>query len=109
MMLDLGVHSQAVSALLDIDQRFATQETLDIAIAIFALVLLALSLSAYRKTHLRRLLLVSGAFGLFAVDVLVRQLDDFVFNVGEQTARIVVAAMEFVILLLFFLAIVVRD
>jgi len=32
-----------------------------------------------------------------------------VFNVGEQTAQIVVAAMEFAILLLFFLAIVVRD
>jgi hypothetical protein len=110
MMLELGVvHSQAISPLLDIDQGFATQETLDIAIAIFALVLLALSLSAYRKTRLRRLLLVSGAFGLFAVDVLLRQLDDFVFNVGFQTAQIVVAAMEFVILLLFFLAIVVRD
>lgn len=75
----------------------------------FALILLALSLSAYRKTRMRRLLLVSGAFGLFAVEVLVRQLDDFVFKVGFQTAQIVVAVMEFVILLLFFLAIVVRD
>jgi hypothetical protein len=109
-MLDLGaVHSQLVSPLLDIDEGFATQETLDVAIAIFALVLLALSLSAYRKTRLRRLLLVSGAFGLFAVEVLLRQLDDFVFNVGFQTAQIVVAVMEFVILLLFFLAIVAHD
>ena len=109
-MLDLGaIHSQVVSPILDIDEGFATQETLDVAIAIFALVLLALSLSAFRKTRLRRLLLVSGAFGLFAVDVLLRQLDDFVFNVGFQTAQIVVAAMEFVILLLFFLAIVVRE
>ena len=109
-MLDFGaLHSQLISPLLDIDEGFATQETLDVAIAIFALVLLALSLSAYRKTRLRRLLLVSCAFGLFAVDVLVRQLDDFVFNVGFQTAQILVALMEFVILLLFFLAIVVRD
>jgi len=109
-MLDFGaMHSQLISPLLDIDQGFATQETLDIAIAIFALVLLALSLSAYRKTRLRRLLLVSGAFGLFTVEVLIRQLDDFVFNVGSQTGQIVVAALEFTILLLFFLAIVVRD
>jgi len=109
-MLDLvAVHSQLISPLLDIDQGFETQEALDVSIAVFALVLLALSLSAYRKTRMRRLLLVSGAFGLFAVEVLVRQLDDFVFNVGFQTAQIVVAVMEFIILLLFFLAIVVRD
>ena len=109
-MLDFGsVHSQLISPLVEIDEGFDTQEILDIAIAVFALVLLALSLSAYRKTRLRRLLLVSGAFGLFAVEVLIRQLDDFVFNVGFQTSLIVVAVMEFVILLLFFLAIVVRD
>ena len=109
-MLELGaVHSQVISPLLDIDEGFATQEALDLAIAVFALILLALSLSAYRKTRLRRLLLVSVAFGLFAVEVVITQLDDFVFNVGEQTAQIVVAAMEFTILLLFFLAIVVRD
>lgn len=110
MMLDLGaIHSLLTSPLVEIDERFETQEVLDIAIAVFALILLALSLSAYRRTRMRRLLLVSGAFGLFAVEVLVRQLDDFVFNVGFQTAQIVVGAMEFVILLLFFLAIVVRD
>jgi hypothetical protein len=39
---------------------------------IFALVLLALSLSAYRRTRLRRLVLVSLAFGLFAVEVGIR-------------------------------------
>lgn len=109
-MLDFGLmHPQLASPLLDIDQGFATQESLDIAIAVFALVLLTLSLSAYRKTRLRRLILVSAAFGLFAVEVLLRQLDDFVFNVAFQTGQIVIAAMEFVILLLFFLAIVVRD
>ena len=109
-MLDLGtLHSLFISPLLDIDGRFETQEALDVAIAVFALILLGLSLSAYRKTRLRRLLLVSGAFGLFAVEVLIRQLNDFVFEVGFQTQQILVASMEFVILLLFFLAIVVRD
>jgi hypothetical protein len=110
VMLDLGtLHSLFISPLLEIDGRFETQEALDVAIAVFALILLGLSLSAYRKTRLRRLLLVSGAFGLFAVEVLIRQLNDFVFEVGFQTQQILVASMEFVILLLFFLAIVVRD
>ncbi len=100
---------QLVSPLLDFEQGFETREVLDFAIAIFALVLLALSLSAYRKTRLKRLLLVSIAFGLFAVEVGIRQLDVFVFAVGLQTEAVLVAVMEFIILLLFFLAIVVRD
>ncbi|HVB95190.1 MAG TPA: hypothetical protein VND41_01130 [Nitrososphaerales archaeon] len=109
-MLEFGaMHSFLISPLVEIDGGFETKEALDIAIATFALILLAVSLSAYRKTRMRRLLLVSAAFGLFAVDVLIRQLDDLVFNVGAQTSQIVVGAMEFVILLLFFLAIVVRD
>ncbi len=109
-MLDFGaMHSLLISPLVDIDAGFETQEALDVAIAIFALALLALSLSAYRKTRLRRLLIVSVAFGLFAVEVGIGQLDDFVFAVGYQTDLLIVAAMEFIILLLFFLAIVVRD
>jgi len=110
MTLDAGmVHSLIVSPLVDIDTGFETQEVLDFAIAIFALILLALSLSAYRKTHLRRLLLVSVAFGLFAVEVAIRQLDAFVFAVGFRTEQIIVGGMEVGILLLFFLAVVVRD
>lgn len=109
-MLDAGtIHSLLISPLVDIDTSFETKEVLDSAIAIFALVLLALTLSAYRRTHLRRLLLVSGAFGLFAVEVGIRQLDAFVFTLGFQTEQILVAVMEFIILLLFFLAVVVRD
>ncbi|MGH9919949.1 MAG: hypothetical protein ACRD6W_13930 [Nitrososphaerales archaeon] len=103
------IHPFLVSPLVDIDSGFELGEVLDIAIGVFALVLLALTLSAYRKTHLRRLLLVSVAFGLFAVEVGIRQLDDFVFDVGYQTDQIIVAVMEFFILLLFFLAVVVRD
>jgi len=109
-MLDAGsIHSLLISPLVDVDTSFETQEVLDSAIAIFALVLLALTLSAYRRTHLKRLLLVSGAFGLFAVEVGIRQLDAFVFTLGFQTEQILVAVMEFIILLLFFLAVVVRD
>lgn len=110
MTLDLGaIHSLIISPLVDIDEGFETQEGLDLAIAIFALILLALSLSAYRKTRLKRLLIVSVAFGLFAVEVGIGQLDDFVFAVGFQTDLLIVAMMEFIILLLFFVAIVVRD
>ena len=89
----------------DLGQGFEAEEILDLAIAAFALVLLGLSLSAYRKTRLNRLLIVSAAFGLFAVEVVVRQLDFFVFAVGVETDEVITTLMEFVILLLFFLAV----
>ena len=88
------------------EQGFGAEELLNAAIAVFALVLLGLSLSAYRKTRLSRLLLVSAAFGLFAVAVGVNQLDFFVLALSEGTERVVTALLDFFILLLFFLAVV---
>lgn len=88
------------------DQELGAEESLNVAIAVFALVLLALSVSAYRKTHLSRMLLVSAAFGLFAVAVVVNQLDLFIFTLGEGAERVITSLLDFVILLLFFLAVV---
>jgi hypothetical protein len=102
------MHILLLSALLDFDPRFESEEFLNVGIAVFALILFALSLSAYRKTRLRRLLLVSAAFGLFAIEVVIRQLEAFVFAVGFQTEQVIVTVMELLILLLFFLAIVAR-
>lgn len=97
-----------VSPLVNFDQGFETEELLDFAIGIFALVLFALSISTYRKTRLRRLLIVSIAFLLFAIEVVIRQLDAFVFAVGYQTDQTIAVGMEFIILLLFFIAVVVE-
>lgn len=88
------------------DQDVEAFELLNLAIGVFALVLLALSLSAYRKTHLRRLIIVSAAFGLFAVEVLMNQLDVSVFTVSYNVERVVSALLDFLILLLFFFAVV---
>jgi hypothetical protein len=95
----------AAPPLLDLGEGFEVEEVLELAVAALAVVLLALSVSAYRKTRLSRLLIVSAAFGLFAVDVLVRQLDFFVFAVGLETDEIITTLMEFAILVLFFLAV----
>lgn len=103
------VFLMSISQLVNFDEQFETEELLDVAIGIFALVLLALSISAYRKTRLRRLLIVSLAFLLFAVDVVIKQLDVLVFTLGFQTVQVISTAIEFVILLLFFLAVVTRD
>jgi hypothetical protein len=100
--------SLILSPLLDLDQRFETEEFLDFMTAVFALALFALSISAYRKTHLSSLLIVSAAFGLFAVEVGIRQIDAFVLAVGLQTEQVITSMMMFVILLLFFIAVVVK-
>src|SRR5271169_665835 len=97
-----------ISPLVNFDQGFETEEFLNAAVGLFALLLLALSFSAYRKTRVRRLLIVTVAFGLFAAEVAIRQLDVFVFTVGFQTDQIITTVMEFFILLLFFLAVVVK-
>lgn len=102
------IHQLLITAVLDIDQGFEAEEALNAAIAVFALVLLVLTISTYRRTHLRSLLLVSAAFGLFAVQIAIQQFDAFVFAVGVQTDQIIVAFMELVILLLFFFAVVLR-
>lgn len=94
-----------VSYLVDIDQQLEVEELLNAAIVAFALVLLALSLTAFRKTRLKRLLIVSSAFGLFAVDVAIRQLGLFVFAVGFETSEVITTLIEFAILLLFFVAV----
>ena len=78
---------------------------LNVAVAVFAVVLLALSLTAYRKTNLRRLLLVSAAFGFFAASVAVRNVEIFVLP-SLDADEVLVTALELVALLMFFLALV---
>ena len=83
-------------------------EILSLAVGGCAVILLIITLLAYRKTNLTRLLLVSVAFGLFAVKTVVRHLDILVFNWGAQTTDLLYTAIDFVILILFFLAVTVK-
>jgi hypothetical protein len=105
----VGLVLLLLAAFFDAEIGQEVEEIIDIAIAVFASVLFILTLSAYRQTHLRRLRIVSVAFALFAVEVGIAQLDNFVFVVGYQVDRITVAAIEFAILFLFFLAVVAKD
>ena len=96
------------SLLASFDQAAESQELLDFAVGAFAILLLFLTISAYRKTRLRRLLIVSVAFALFAVEVAVRQLDVLAVSIGYQNVEVVTSLLDFLILLLFFLAVVVK-
>jgi hypothetical protein len=101
--------SMTAPLVVNFDQEFETEELLNFAIGAFAVVLMVLSLSAYRRTHLNRMLLVSAAFGLFAVEVVVDQLDFFVLPLSENAEGAITALLSFAILLLFFFAVVRGD
>ena len=81
-------------------------QAIKIAIAAFSILLLGLSISAYRKTGLRRLVYASVAFGLFALQLFFDYLEDAVPAFDTPYADIIFFGITLAILVLFFMAIV---
>ena len=71
--------------------------------------LLALSISAYRNTGIKKILYAIVAFALFAAYLFYEYLEG-IFNFLEDTySDIILPSMIFGVLILFFLAIVRKD
>jgi hypothetical protein len=83
-------------------------QAIKIAIAAFSLLLLALSISAYKKTALKRILYASIAFGLFAIQMFFDYLEDAVEAFDTPYSDIIFFGITLAILVLFFMAIVRR-
>lgn len=81
-------------------------ESLDFATGIFAAILLVISLVVYRRTHLTRILFVSAAFGLYAFRAILPRLDIFLPSIESTTIEVLLSITGFVILALFFVAII---
>jgi hypothetical protein len=81
-------------------------QAIKIAIAAFSLLLLGLSVSAYRKTALKRILYAAIAFGLFAIQMFFDYLEDAVEGFDTAYSDIIFYGITLAILVLFFLAIV---
>jgi len=81
-------------------------QAIKIAIAAFSLLLLGLSISAYRKTALKRILYAAIAFGLFAIQMFFDYLEDAVEGFDTAYSDIIFYGITLAILVLFFLAIV---
>jgi hypothetical protein len=73
---------------------------------IFAVILSALTLTAYRNLKSKRLLFVSTAFGLFAVQAIVSKIDLFIPGIESYIEEILTSTIIFFALAFFFLAIV---
>jgi hypothetical protein len=77
---------------------------------IFSLLLLALSILAYRRTGLRKIIFSAIAFSLFAIQLILGSLEE-TFGILEEPpiGDILTATMTLAILVMFFLAIVRKE
>ena len=85
-----------------------TDEILEIIVGIFALFLFALCLSAYRSIQLKKMIFAIAAFGLFAVESFIDYLEDVIPILDSPYIDILLAIISLVILILFFLAFIIR-
>ena len=81
-------------------------QAIKIAIAAFAILLLGLSISAYKKTALKRILYAAIAFGLFAIQTFFDYLEDTIKAFDTPYSDIIFFGFTLAILVLFFMAIV---
>jgi hypothetical protein len=87
-------------------EPFGIESGIELGIVAFALVLFALSITAYRNTRIKKILFAAAAFALFAIQLFVDSIEDYLAFFDENITGIIVKLMTFAILVLFFVAIV---
>jgi hypothetical protein len=79
-------------------------------IGIFSLLLLALSILAYKRSGLKKIIFAAIAFSLFAVQLLLDSIEEtFIFLEDPPIMDVLSSSMTLAILILFFLAIVRKN
>lgn len=104
----MGIH-RFESFLLGIELIDTLEAIIYISSTVLSLLLLALSISAYRKTGLKKIAYAIVAFALFAAYLFYEYLEDVFKFLGETYSDIILPSMIFGVLVLFFLAIVRKD
>jgi hypothetical protein len=94
------------SVILQIDPFEGIENVIAPGIGAFSLLLLALSITAYRKTGLRITIYAIIIFALFAIQQLLDYLDNIYSSLDTPITDIIISALTLAILVLFFLAIV---
>src|SRR5687768_15613234 len=79
------------------------------ATGVFSLLLLALSILAYRRTGIKKIIFAAIAFSLFAIQLILESLEESLGILEDSPiGDILSASLTLAILVLFFLAIVRR-
>jgi hypothetical protein len=98
-----------VGSIDDILEKGNVAEIFDFGTGIFAAILFALSIIAYKNLKTKRILYVSFAFAIFAVHAIVSRLSLFIPEIESSSLETLLAIMGFAALALFFVAIVRRE
>jgi len=89
---------------------FENVETAIMAVTgILSLLLLALSISAYRRTGLKKIIYAAAAFALFGIQLLFDSLEETFEVLDTGLGSVIASSMTLAILVLFFLAIIHKN
>jgi hypothetical protein len=94
------------SVISEIDSFERLENGIALGIAIFSLLLLALSITAFKKTGLKVTIYAMIIFALFAIQQLLEYLGEIFVSVDTPVTDVITSSMTLAILVLFFLAIV---
>ncbi len=94
------------SELLQVDPLQGLENGIAAGIGIFSLLLLALSITAYRKTHIKQIIYAIIIFGLFAVQLSLDYLDNAFNTLDSPVTDAIIDELTLAILVFFFLEIV---
>ncbi len=103
--LQFNVHS----FFLEMEHIELIEQSISALIGIFSILLLLLSLSAYKKTGVKSTLYAATAFGLFAVGLFLKVFEDSYTIFDSIYSDILTSTITLSILILFFMAIVKRN
>jgi len=90
----------------EIDPYEGLENAVALGIAIFSILLLALSITAYRKTGLKLTIYAIIIFALFAIQQTMEFLEDTFSSLDTPITDVTISSLTLAILVLFFLAIV---
>ncbi|MBP1913012.1 hypothetical protein [Thermococcus stetteri] len=85
------------------------EQILSLGIVMFSLLLTGAAIIAYQRTKLRKFLIVSLAFLLYALKEFVEQIDIVFPEIEGGTIDLMVNLLEFLIISLFFIAVAVKE
>ena len=94
------------SVISQIDSFEGLENAIALGITVISLLLLALSVTAYRKTRLKITIYAIIIFALFAIQQFIDYLDNIIVALDNPITDVVVSSLTLTILALFFLAIV---
>jgi hypothetical protein len=102
----LTLSTSFFSVISQIDSFEGLENGIALGIGIFSILLLALSITAFKKTRLKVTIYAIIIFALFAIQQFLDFLDDIFITLDTPITGVIISSVTLAILLLFFLAIV---